>query len=79
MAIKTPLKLKLEASGRPRDEYLHDRFRIQIDLHPDNHWTWMIEEETSEGEGCGSVYFHTSDTRPTYSEVQKWIAVQDWS
>ena len=79
MSIESALNLKLEASGRPRDEYLHANFRIQIDLHPDNYYTWMIEEEATSGEGCASVHFHSSDTRPTYGDIQKWIAAQDWS
>lgn len=74
MAIETPLNLKLEAAKRPRDEYIHNLWRIQIDQHPDGYWTWMIETENN-----GPVYFHNTDSRPTYGEIQKWIADQPWS
>ena len=69
-----PLNLKLEASKRPRDEYIHNRWRIQVDLHPDcGQWNWMIETEDN-----GPVYWHDTDSRPTYGEIQKWIAEQPW-
>jgi hypothetical protein len=65
--------LRQEKSARPRDEYIHKLWRIQIDLHPDGHWTWMIETENN-----GPVWFHSSADRPTFPEIQKYIAEQEW-
>ena len=45
--------LRLEASSRPRDEYIYNLWRIQVDLHPDGYWTWMVEQEKNNG-----VWFH---------------------
>ena len=66
-------ELKLEKSGRPRDEYIYSLWRIQIDLHPDGFWTWMVEQEKNKG-----VWFHQTDERPTFAECQKWINDQPW-
>ena len=69
-----PLEINLEPSKRPRDEYIWARWRIQIDLHPDGtHWNWMIEEENN-----GPVYWHNTNDRPSYAEVQKYINSQPW-
>jgi len=70
-----PLNLNMEASKRPRDEYIWSKYRIQIDHHPDGTvWNWMIESENN-----GPVYWHETTSRPTYGEIQKWIAAQPWA